>query len=172
MTTTSVFDVARYLLEKERPMPDLKLQKLCYYAQAWSLVWEDAPLFQERLEAWRDGPVCPALYRAQKHAWEELRGDYALTNRQKMVIDRVFSAYGQKSANDLSELTHREDPWRDARGEAQPNEPTYTAITNDDIRAYFSGLTKSAREWQESETFEEAAAAVVAEHAEVLRRLA
>lgn len=25
----------------------MKLQKLCYYAQAWSLVWDDAPLFAE-----------------------------------------------------------------------------------------------------------------------------
>lgn len=28
-----------------------------YYAQAWSLVWDEKPLFPERIEAWVNGPV-------------------------------------------------------------------------------------------------------------------
>lgn len=33
-----IFDTARYILEKEGQMSTMKLQKLCYYCQAWSLV--------------------------------------------------------------------------------------------------------------------------------------
>ena len=40
----SVFDTAKYILEKCGTMSTMKLQKLCYYSQAWSLVWDDAPL--------------------------------------------------------------------------------------------------------------------------------
>lgn len=43
----SVFDTAKYILEKCGTMSTMKLQKLCYYSQAWSLVWDDAPLFDE-----------------------------------------------------------------------------------------------------------------------------
>ena len=44
----------------------MKLQKLVYYAQAWSLVWDEAPLFHARIEAWSNGPVAPALYREHR----------------------------------------------------------------------------------------------------------
>ena len=43
----NVFDVAKYILEKQGDMSTMKLQKLCYYAQAWSLVWDDRELFPE-----------------------------------------------------------------------------------------------------------------------------
>lgn len=38
----TVFDTAKYILEKRGAMSTMKLQKLCYYAQAWSLVWYDS----------------------------------------------------------------------------------------------------------------------------------
>jgi uncharacterized phage-associated protein len=48
----NVFDVATYILEQQGPMTTWKLQKLVYYAQAWSLVWDDDALFDEEIEAW------------------------------------------------------------------------------------------------------------------------
>ena len=59
----SVLDVAAYILDKRGKMSTWKLQKLCYYAQAWSLVWDEEPLFEENIEAWANGPVVPRLYR-------------------------------------------------------------------------------------------------------------
>jgi len=41
-------DVAAYVLSKKSPMTAMKLQKLLYYSQAWSLVWNDKPLFKAR----------------------------------------------------------------------------------------------------------------------------
>ncbi|MCH7691617.1 MAG: DUF4065 domain-containing protein, partial [candidate division Zixibacteria bacterium] len=55
--TISVFDVAKYILSKLGGVSAMKLHKLLYYAQAWSLVWDERPLFQERIEAWVSGPV-------------------------------------------------------------------------------------------------------------------
>lgn len=45
----NIFDTAKYILEKSGSMSTMKLQKLCYYSQAWSLVWDDSPLFEEDL---------------------------------------------------------------------------------------------------------------------------
>ena len=53
----NVFDTAKYILEKSGKMSTMKLQKLCYYSQAWALVWDDAPLFDEDFQAWANGPV-------------------------------------------------------------------------------------------------------------------
>ena len=57
----SVFDVAAYILDKLGPISTIKLQKLVYYCQAWSLVWDEEPLFSERIEAWVNGPVVREL---------------------------------------------------------------------------------------------------------------
>ena len=50
----NVFDTAKYILEQKGNMSTMKLQKLCYYAQAWSLVWDDAPLL---MKIFRHGPM-------------------------------------------------------------------------------------------------------------------
>ena len=55
----NVFTTAKYILETKGTMSAMKLQKLCYYAQAWSLVWDDNELFQEELVSmgeWADMP--------------------------------------------------------------------------------------------------------------------
>ncbi|MDY6802276.1 MAG: DUF4065 domain-containing protein, partial [Cyanobacteriota bacterium] len=54
-----VMDVAAYILKKLGPLSAMKLHKLLYYSQAWSLVWDEQPLFSERIEAWANGPVIP-----------------------------------------------------------------------------------------------------------------
>ena len=54
--------VAQYFLSKES-MSHKKLQKLCYYAQAWYLANYGKPLMPNRFEAWVHGPVSPDLYR-------------------------------------------------------------------------------------------------------------
>lgn len=52
----NVFDVAKYILVQRGEMSTMKLQKLCYYCQAWSLVWDDKPLFEEEFQAWANVP--------------------------------------------------------------------------------------------------------------------
>lgn len=46
----SILDVARYLLRKDRYMNPWALHKLCYYAQAWHMVWTGENLFEEDFE--------------------------------------------------------------------------------------------------------------------------
>ena len=65
----TVFDVAAYILAnqpKSRPITAWKLQKLVYYCQAWSLVWDEQPLFKEKILAWANGPVVKELYEQHK----------------------------------------------------------------------------------------------------------
>ena len=69
----NIFSAAKYILEKQGTMSAMKLQKLCYYAQAWSLVWDDNELFPEDFEAWVNGPVCPVLYYNTKGKSQNLR---------------------------------------------------------------------------------------------------
>ena len=43
----SIFDVVDFVLGKYPELTTMKLQKLMYYIQAWSLAWDDKPMFKE-----------------------------------------------------------------------------------------------------------------------------
>ena len=59
----NVIDVAHWFLSKES-MTHKKLQKLCYYAQAWHCTLRNGePLFMNPIEAWIHGPVIRSLYK-------------------------------------------------------------------------------------------------------------
>lgn len=75
----TVFDVAVYILKRLKKLSSVKLQRLCYYTQAWYLVWEDEPLFEEEFYAWEFGPICKELYAATEEKFmlkpKDLPGD-------------------------------------------------------------------------------------------------
>ncbi|PZP42405.1 MAG: hypothetical protein DI601_18320 [Azospirillum brasilense] len=118
-------DIARYFLAKADPeigdiISNLKLQKLCYYAQGFHLALLDRPLFQEPIEAWQHGPVVPELYHAYKHYGSQsipAPTDLDLASYPEDVralLDEVYSVYGQYSAWKLRNMTHEEQPWIEA----------------------------------------------------------
>ncbi len=142
---SNVFDVAKYILEQKGEMSTMKLQKLCYYAQAWSLVWDDKPLFEEEFQAWANGPVCPELfYKTQGMfsvvAEDEDGGVGDLTDEQKETINEVIDYYGKHSAQWLSQLTHLEDPWNEARSDVAPGVSSTNVITKESMAMYYGGL--------------------------------
>ena len=141
----NVFDTAKYILEKSGSMSTMKLQKLCYYSQAWALVWEDAPLFREDFQAWAHGPVCPDLfYKTQGKfcvsAEDETGGENNLTADQKDTIDKVLEYYGKHDAQWLSQLTHMEDPWLLARSGIPAGAGCSRVITKESMAMYYGGL--------------------------------
>jgi uncharacterized phage-associated protein len=141
----SVLDIAAYILQERGEMTAMKLQKLVYYSQAWSLVWEGKPLFSERIEAWANGPVAPALYSAHRGQFVVAPGAFVgrphvLTPEQKGTIDAVLTHYGDLSPHYLSELTHQEDPWKNAREGLQPAERSDREISLESMAMYYESL--------------------------------
>ena len=141
---SDVDHVAAYILKKLGPMSAMKLHKLVYYAQAWSLVWIERPLFKHRIEAWANGPVVPYLY--QKHRREFIINKWDLGDPTKLpeqatkTVDAVLGFYGDKEPVWLSELTHLEKPWRDARSGLAPGESGSNEITHAAMAEYYGSL--------------------------------
>jgi uncharacterized phage-associated protein len=140
----SVHDVAAYILAKTGEIPAMKLHKLVYYCQAWALVWNDKPLFKDRIEAWANGPAIPELYKYH-------RGEYSVRNwprgdssklgpTEKDTIKRVLDFYSKKPSQWLVNLTHQESPWKEARGKLTPGERGSAEITRVAIHEYYSNL--------------------------------
>jgi len=143
----NVFDVAQYILSKSGRLTTWKLQKLCYYVQAWSLVWDDKPLFKEKIEAWVNGPVIPALYSRHQGRFyitdKNITGEPSnITKQQRDTIDAILDSYGTKSSTWLSELTHSESPWHDTRIRANLScgERGNAEIKLDKMAEYYGGL--------------------------------
>jgi uncharacterized phage-associated protein len=141
----SVLDTAQYILSQRGAMSAMKLQKLVYYSQAWSTVWDDDVLFPQVICAWKNGPVAPAL-------WEAHRGQFRVTGiaggnpanlpkHQKETIDRVLEFYGDKDAQWLSDLTHMEEPWKNAWAEGQNTE-----ISPESLSEYYSSIEPPSAE--------------------------
>jgi uncharacterized phage-associated protein len=140
----SVFDVSAYILDKLGPITTMKLQKLVYYSQAWSLVWDDKPLFNEQIEAWANGPVIPNLYECHQSEFKIThlpKGDFNnLTPTERETIDEVLKFYGDKSSQWLSDLTHKEDPWVNARKGLANGERGSSTITHAAMAEYYGSL--------------------------------
>jgi uncharacterized phage-associated protein len=144
MTAVSVHDVAAYIIQEHGPMTAMKMQKLVYYSQAWGLVWDSEPLFAEPIQAWSNGPVVPSLYDTHRGMFavtEWPKGDPSnLSKSQIGTIDAVLRLYGSLSAHQLSELTHREEPWKNARNGMNPGERGSTEISHAEMVEYYSSL--------------------------------
>ena len=141
----TVFDVAKYILQQRGTMSTWKLQKLCYYSQAWSLAWTGRPLFEEEFQAWANGPVCPALFNVHRHRFyideSAISGDAdALDPDQKDTIDTVLKSYGGMEPYELRELTHQEEPWRLARGGVPDGESCAAVISMDSMGRFYGSL--------------------------------
>lgn len=136
-------DVAAYILQKQGEMTAMKLQKLLYYCQAWSLVWDEQPIFEEQIEAWANGPVVRAVFLEHRNQFKVKCMDgnpEVLNSTQKETIDAVLEYYGDKDSQWLSELTHMEEPWKEARGNLQPGVRSNEVISHASMMDYYSGL--------------------------------
>lgn len=120
---------------------NLKLQKLLYYAQGFSLALENRPLFDEPLVAWTHGPVVVEVYHAYKgHGSGAIplpRGldlrSFDKTTRE--LLNEVYHVYGQYAAWKLRGMTHEEPPWRNAYREAPG-----TVIRHPALKRFFKTL--------------------------------
>lgn len=137
-------DVAAYILDKKGEMTAMKLEKLVYYSQAWSLVWDEEPLFRERIEAWANGPVVPALYAEHRGKFKVCswsKGDPSKLNAtQRQTVDAVLKYYGDRPSQWLSELTHQEAPWVEARHGLGPGERGCRVISHAAMAEYYGSL--------------------------------
>jgi uncharacterized phage-associated protein len=139
-----VHDVAAYIISKLRPIDAMKLQKLLYYAQAWSLVWDDQPLFNAKIEAWANGPVVREVFKAYQGQYKVSHAKHgdpsSLDKDEKKTVDAVIKFYGKKTGFFLSQLTHRERPWMDARKGLAPGDLGDSEITKAAMLEYYGSL--------------------------------
>ncbi len=159
-----IHQVSRYiglsLLSKQMTVSPLKLQKLLYYAQSWSMVFfgRERQLFADEPQAWVNGPVYPVIYNVWKehNMCEHLQpGDFGVLPENvdkeleyvsKMMelqpedtdlLEQIVLKYGSKTQNHLIFLTHSELPWCEKRQGLKPYERSSSSLSLDTMYNYY-----------------------------------
>lgn len=148
----NVMDISKWFIQNNsdasrRSFPGhIKLQKLLYYSQAMHLAINDDVLFTNEIQAWENGPVVSSVYREYEYnelientlPIEEL--DYSSTIDQDSlrILETVNYVYGNQTGDQLIELTHSEEPWKELEDLA--NARMNPTITVSKIREYYKSL--------------------------------
>lgn len=141
MSTLSVLDVAKYFTEinsqvSDQSLDKMKLQKLAYYAQAWSLVLLEDSLFPEQIQAWKNGPVIPVLWRTLKNDnLPERNQSFSIS--QEAILRQVWEVYGKLSSTELRKLSHQEMPWLNAYGDKSNGASCHEQVVLEDMSDYY-----------------------------------
>lgn len=138
-------------------MSNKKLQKLCYYAYCWFIVFNNdleainennnadiRVLCSDRFQAWIHGPVCIRLYhRYKKYGWHDIprvTSKPEISRELEALLEQVWEAYGAFTADELERISHGEMPWKNARKGYQNGDACSNEISDYDILRYYSNL--------------------------------
>lgn len=142
----NIFAIADWFLQKES-MNQKKLQKLCYYAQSWNLVFNGTVMFDGDFQAWVHGPVNVSLWnRLSSYGYLDIEKEkfskerINFTNEVLSVLNDVWTTYGKYSGYQLELLTHRERPWIEARRGLTETQPSQKVISCKVMREYYTSL--------------------------------
>ncbi|MFT4227074.1 Panacea domain-containing protein [Micropruina sp.] len=131
---TTAYDVLKYIKAHHRLFGETQAHKLLYYAQAWTLAWDGAPLFDDEIEAWQNGPVVRSI----RYANPAADPNVPLTDQQKQNIAAVIEHYGKKSGAELGVLTHTESPWLTVWGDRPRDDACSDPIPHDLMRREYT----------------------------------
>ncbi len=169
----SAIHVARILIElaeedrdvDQELMTHMKLQKLLYYVQGWSLARRGQSAFDDQLEAWAHGPVVRAVHNQLRGTGKNPIAKIQLEEGPvdadlRSFIACVWMDYRSLSAIELRNVTHKESPWKDAWAKRVSPDRCEEIITEEALVKYFGsrapkGVRKFKRTTPSQEWFDE-----------------
>lgn len=120
----SALQIADFFIQLVNSLPDdsidnMKLNKLLYYVQGFSLVELGYPLFADDIEAWDYGPVIPKVYQMfRNYGKDDILAPVVgfeesdMNSEELSLLVDVYSRFGKYSGIELKEMTHEKgSPW-------------------------------------------------------------
>lgn len=141
-TNPSVLSVAKYILSRTETITTMALLKLVYYCQAWSYGWTGKPLCNAVFQGWKNGPVNSQLFSRNKgKRFTSVKdfpdGDHCFSEKEKAIMDMVLDVYDEFTGEELSQMTHNEDPWMESREGLPEDSKSNNIINSDSLIRYF-----------------------------------
>lgn len=140
--------LADFLIVESRERGDLltplKLQKLMFYADAWSMALYDQELTQERFQAWVHGPVALSQYhRFKENKWRPILDEIDrpnFTGALSQHLCEIVDIFGAETGPALEAMTHQERPWIEARGGIPDDMPCNAYIDKNTTKSFYAAL--------------------------------
>ena len=140
--------ILRLNADEKNNLINLKLQKLLYYIQAWSLGINKKKFLNCSFEAWVHGPVSRELYERFKfsHSLYSFITVSDVTNKNPeneieqadiKFINYILDNYAGFSGAELETMTHNENPWKEARIGYDPMQSCNKIISEDSMLKYY-----------------------------------
>ena len=134
-----IIDAAAYVAKKyaeltNEEIDEMKLHKLLYFIQRESFAITGEPAFDGVFEGWKYGPVCREV-RTNFCKGEIVCQTNDISDRLKYIANNVILEYGSLAAWKLSELSHMDISWKNARRGLSPNENGNVQLKLEDIKA-------------------------------------
>lgn len=147
----TILDAAKWFTDKNGgEIGSKKLQKLCYYAQAWSYAVRDKALFNGQFQAWVHGPVNRLLWNTFKDiSYRDITiKDFKsrsietipFSSEEEDFLERVWATYGHFSGYELEALTHEEKPWREKREGLDQYQGSNKVISIKSMKEYYRDI--------------------------------
>ena len=145
-------DIAKYVIWLAAREPEMevitqmRLHKLLYYIEGWSLACRGRSIFRDTIKAWKHGPVVSGLYREYSGYGnapiDPGEGDEGagIAPEDRAFVESVWEHYKQFSATELRRRTHMEKAWLSARGELPEEVPGDAPIARDEMEREFRAM--------------------------------
>ena len=143
--------LSNYILKHYGPMSHLKLQKLLFYCDAYSLAYFGEELVTDTFEAWVHGPVSRKVYNSLKDksilysdlAYSDTGTDVdkefnKLSSEQKELITAVLSDLSAWKGIELEAASHNETPWMAARGNCGEADICHNTISKQLTKEFYT----------------------------------
>ena len=123
-----------------------KLQELTYYTQGWSNALLKKPLISTEFVAQSSGAVSNNLLeKYSDYSYTEIpqKKDYVEEINNPVVEDllnSVWATYGNRCADELIALTHKEPPWKKARKRFNFHNKYGNIISDKDMEDYYLSI--------------------------------
>ena len=104
-----------YKLLSGKIIDEMKLHKLLYLSQRESLAITNKPMFLENFEGWKYGPVCREVRNCFTEDGMFSDDIQEISNEEHYIVKNIILQYGAYESWKLSELSHKEISWENAR---------------------------------------------------------
>jgi uncharacterized phage-associated protein len=119
-----------------------KVQKLLYFADAWSLALLGRKAFAEPVSAYPRGPVYQDVYRVQKNSPQVLASVHSVERSDSVLLDAIVGFFGSMTPDELTALSHLDGPWAQVWNGEEGKE-----IPEELIRRAYSSLKAVSSDW-------------------------
>ncbi len=134
-----IVDVAQYIFDEYEAesgeiIDEMKLHKLLYFVQRESFAILNSPMFEEKFEGWKYGPVSRDVRACYTKDGMYIDSVNELSAENAYIVRSIIAQYGALESWKLSKMSHDEISWKNSRKGLLSDENGSVELKIEDIK--------------------------------------